>query len=395
MIDVVLRAGRERSIDRRHPWVMSGSVARAPGQAEGGEWARVLSSDGRTLGFGHYSPASQIRVRLLCFGESEPPEGLIEARISEAIKRRASDRMLEGTNAVRLINSEGDGLPGLIADRFAGVVVVKMTTAGMIARREIIARGLERWSDATIGIERADPSTEKLEGVAGQDAVLWGAEPPEELWIDERGRRYLVDVRHGQKTGFYLDQREARDLTERIASDRTVVDLFSHTGGFAIAAARGGARSVTVVESSQEALALARRNLAENAPNLSAELVQADVHRFLRERTDRWDLLIVDPPPLAKRKKDVERAARAYKDALLFAIQRANADALMLAFTCSQHVGSNLFRKIVFGASLDAKRSLQVLGELGAPSDHPVSIDHPEGAYLFGLYLRVIGASGA
>jgi 23S rRNA (cytosine1962-C5)-methyltransferase len=145
-----------------------------------------------------------------------------------------------------------------------------------------------------------------------------------------------------------------------------------------------------VVESSQDALILARKNLTENAPNLSAELVQEDVHRFLRERNDRWDLLIVDPPPLAKRKKDVDRAARAYKDVVLYSLHRAAPSALMLAFSCSQHVGADLFRKIVFGASLDAKRSLQVLGELGAPSDHPVSIDHPEGAYLFGLFLRVI-----
>jgi 23S rRNA (cytosine1962-C5)-methyltransferase len=390
MMDVVLRPGRERSVERRHPWVLSGSVASAPEDAAPGDWVRVVSAAGRTLGFGHWSPSSQIRVRMLSFEEKAPSDALIEARIAQAVKWRASDARLERTDAIRLINAEGDGLPGLIADRFAGVVVVKLTAAGMIARRPVIARALERWSGAPFGIERADPSTEKLEGVPGSDAVLWGGEPPQELWIEERGRRYSVDVQHGQKTGFYLDQRDARDLTQQIAGDRTMVDLYSHTGGFAVAGARGGARSITLVESSKDALALARKNLTENAPNLSAELVQDDVHRFLRERSDRWDLLIVDPPPLAKRKKDVDRAARAYKDVVLYALHRAAKDALMLAFSCSQHVGADLFRKIVFGASLDARRSLQVLGELGAPSDHPVSIDHPEGAYLFGLFLRVI-----
>jgi 23S rRNA (cytosine1962-C5)-methyltransferase len=390
MIDVELRPGRERSVERRHPWVMSGSIASVSEEGPPGVWVRVKSAKGATLGFGHWSPHSQIRVRMLSLGETEPGDGLIDARVTQAIDRRARDPLLSGTNAVRLINAEGDGLPGLVADRFDEVVVVKLTTAGMIERRDRIAKALERCG-AKFGVERADASTEKLEGVAGRDGTLWGGEAPEGLWIEENGRRYLVDVRRGQKTGFYLDQRDARDLAMRIARDRNALDLYSHTGGFAVACARGGARSITVVESSKDALVLAEKNLHANAPDLAPELVQADVHRFLRERTESWDLLIVDPPPLAKRKKDVERAARAYKDAILHALQRAAPNAALLVFSCSQHVGADLFRKIVFGASLDAERSVQVVGELGAPSDHPVSIDHPEGAYLFGLHLRVIG----
>jgi 23S rRNA (cytosine1962-C5)-methyltransferase len=212
------------------------------------------------------------------------------------------------------------------------------------------------------------------------------------VWIDERGRRYGVDLVHGQKSGFYLDQRDARDLVERLARGRRVLDLFSYTGGFAVAAARGGASAVTLVDSSSAALAAAEQNLAANGPGIAAaptvRLVEEDGFRFVRQDDAGYDLLVLDPPPLAKRKTDVQRAARAHKDVLLFALRRAAPGAFVLAFSCSHAIDATLFRQIVFGASLDAGRSVQVLAALGAPSDHPVSIDHPEGAYLTGLLLR-------
>lgn len=388
MIDIVLQPGRDRSLRRRHPWVLSGAVARVDGEATAGAWVRVQSAEGETLGYGHWSPASQIRVRMLSFGKDAPDDGMLAARIEAAVARRAADPLLAGSDAVRLVNSEGDGLPGLVADRYGELVVVRLSTAGMDARRELLAGALRTATGAAAGFERPDAAAARREGMAAQQAPLWGAAPAAPVSIDERGRRYWVDATAGQKTGFYLDQRDARDLVQRLAGGRRVLDLFAYTGGFAVAAAQGGAAAVTLVDSSVEALAIAERNFEPWLVSLPLRLERDDVFRFIRQDTGRYDLLIVDPPPLARRQADADRAARAYKDVLLGALRLAAPDALLLAFSCSHHVGPDLFRKIAFGASLDAGRPLSVLAELGAPSDHPVSLDHPEGRYLSGLLLR-------
>jgi 23S rRNA (cytosine1962-C5)-methyltransferase len=385
--DVFLQPGRDRSLRRRHPWVLSGSVARVEGEPEAGAWVRVLSAEGEPLGVGHWSPSSQIRVRLVTFGKEAADDAWLEARIAAAVARRRPPRVAD-TDGVRLVNAEGDGLPGLVADRYGDVLVVRLSSAGMAARRELVADALRRASGAGAGFERADAPALRREGVAPREGALWGAAPAGPVEIHEHGRRYAVDVVRGQKTGFYLDQRDARDLVERLAAGRRALDLFAYTGGFAAAAARGGAASVTLVESSAEALALARENLARNAPAVSARFEQTDAFEFVRAPGERFELLVVDPPPLARRQADVTRASRAYKDVVLHALRRAEPGAWLLAFACSHHVGPDLFRKICFGASLDAGRPLRVLGELGAPADHPVALDHPEGRYLTGLWLE-------
>jgi 23S rRNA (cytosine1962-C5)-methyltransferase len=386
--DVVLLPGRDRSLRRRHPWVLSGAIARVDGAPDPGAWVRVVSAEGEPLGCGHWSPASQIRVRLLAFGKETAGDELVAERIARAVARRAADPLLADTDAVRLVNAEGDGLPGLVADRYADLVVVRLATAGMDARRALVADALRRATGAAAGFERPDAAAARREGMAAHQGPLWGAAPAAAVAVTERGRRYHVDAVAGQKTGFYLDQRDARDLAERLARGRRVLDLFAYTGGFAVAAARGGAAGLTVVDSSAEALAGARRNLEPWAASLPLRLERDDAFRFVRRDDGRYDLLVVDPPPLARRAGDVERAARAYKDALLGALRLAAPDALLLAFSCSHHVGPALFRKIAFGASLDAGRPLAVLAELGTPSDHPVALDHPEGRYLTGLLLR-------
>ncbi|MCZ7620358.1 MAG: class I SAM-dependent rRNA methyltransferase [Myxococcota bacterium] len=388
MIDVVLHPGRDRSVRRRHPWVLSGAVARASGDAAPGAWVRVQSAEGETLGFGHWSPASQIRVRMLAFGKDAPEDGLLAERIAAAVARRAADPLLADTDSVRLVNSEGDGLPGLIADRYGDLVTVRLSTAGMDARRALVADALRAATGAAAGFERPDAAAARREGMAAHQAPLWGAAPAELIAIHERGRRYWVDAGGGQKTGFYLDQRDARDLVQRVAQGRRVLDLFAYTGAFAAAAAQGGAAAATVVDRSSEALAIAERNFEPWLTSLPLRLECDDVFRFIRREDARYDLVIVDLPPLARRQADADRAARAYKDALLGALHLTAPDALLLAFSCSHHVGPDLFRKVVFGASLDAGRPLTVLAELGAPSDHPVSLDHPEGRYLSGLLLR-------
>jgi len=392
MLEMTLKKGRERSVLRRHPWVLSGAVGQLRGEATPGAWTKVCAAGGRVLGYGHYSPESSIRVRMLALGEAEPAEDLLSARIEAAIARRRDHPLLGGTDALRLVNAEGDGLPGLTVDRFAGVAVVRMTSAGMELRRDEIVEALQAHSGAAAGYERADGHAARREGIAQREGALWGEAPVAPVAIDERGRGYEVDVVRGQKTGFYLDQRDARDLVQTLAEGRSMLDLFSYTGGFGVAAARGGAREVVLADSSKPALAQAERHVRANAPECAVELHEGDAFEYARaiaREPGRFDLLVVDPPPLARHRAAAEKAGRAYKDVLLHAFRAAAPGAFVLAFSCSYHVGPELFRKVAFGAALDAGREVQVLGALGAPADHPVSIDHPEGQYLFGLLMQL------
>jgi 23S rRNA (cytosine1962-C5)-methyltransferase len=388
VIDVFLKPDRDRSVRRRHPWLLSGAIDRTSADAEPGAWARVVAADGETLGYGHWSPHSQIRVRLIGFGATEPGDAAIAERIAAAVARRGADALVGDTDAVRLVNSEGDWLPGLVVDRYADVLVVRLATAGMHVRRALVVDALRSATDAASALERPDASAARREGIPVQQGPLWGDVPKDPIAIRERARAYRVDVAAGQKTGFYLDQRDARDLVQSLAAGRRVLDLFAYTGGFGVAAAHGGATSLTLVESSEEALALAGQHLEPWRDVVPTRLERGDAFRFLRHESAAWDLFVIDPPPLARRAGDAMQASRAYKDLLLGALRHAAPGAYVLTFSCSHHVGPELFRKIAFGASLDAGRPVQVLRELGAPSDHPVALDHPEGRYLTGLLLR-------
>jgi len=390
MREVVLQPGRDRSVRRRHPWLLSGSVAREPGAVAHGELVRVRSAEGEVLGHGDYSPRSQLRVRLVAFGKDEPPADWLERRLADALARRASDPLLSGSDGIRLANAEGDGLPGLVVDRYAEVCVLRASTAAMAARRDGIVRWLEASAGARAVVARDDASAARREGFTPAEGLLAGALASGTVEIREHGRVYEVDVLRGQKTGFYLDQRDARSRVEALAEGRRVLDLFCFTGGFAAAAARGGAASLTLVDSSEPALAVARRHVERNrrSQGLAARFVHGDAFEAARALGERFDLVVVDPPPLARRSADVPRASRAYKDAFLHALRVAAPGAWLLFFRCSHHVSADLLRKIAFGASLDAGRPLQVAGEFSAPSDHPVSLDHPEGDYLSGLLLR-------
>ena len=389
VLDLVLKPGREKAMLRRHPWVLSGAIADVgSGDSAPGAWARVLSSRGRVLGYGDYSPASNIRVRMLSFGPDAPADGFLGGRIAEAVARRTGDPLVGDTNAVRLVNAEGDGLPGLTVDRYDDVAVVKLTTAGMVARRDAIASAIREATGVGAGFERTDLATARREGLATHQGMLWGELAGGPIPIRERDRHFRVDVEAGQKTGFYLDQRDSRDLVSTLARGKRVLDLFSYTGGFAVAAARAEAVHVSLVDSSGPALERAREHLAENAPGCPASFEKANAFEALRAAREVWDLLVLDPPPLARRRADVTRASRAYKDLLLHGLAHAAPGARILVFACSHHVSLDLFAKIVFGAALDAGRPLRALRQLGAPADHPVSVDHPQGRYLTGLLLE-------
>jgi 23S rRNA (cytosine1962-C5)-methyltransferase len=389
MKTVVLHEGRDRSVRRRHPWLLSGAIARVEGAPEAGEAVAVRSAEGEVLAHGHFEPGSQIRVRLLAFGKEPEEEGALALRVAAAVARRDADPLLAGTDALRLVNAEGDRLPGLVVDRYAGVLVVRPSTSGMLRRVEAIGAALRGATGASAALLRPDAVSLRRAGVDAGDATLWGEAPDAPVAIVERGRRFRVDVRQGQKTGFYLDQRDARDLVATLAPGRRVLDAFAYTGGFAVAALQGGAAHVALIESSQSALALAREHVAFAQGR--AECRADNAFEVLHAGIEDVDLVILDPPPLARRKDDVKRAARAYKDLLLHAFAGPRPGRLVLAFACSHHVGPELFGKIAFGAALDAGRPVSVLRELCAPSDHPVSLDHPEGRYLTGLLLRVDG----
>ncbi len=376
---VVLRRGRERSVALGHPWVLSGSVLRVEGEPAAGDVVALHDESGAVLGFGDFDPDAQIRVRIIAFGKDEPDESAwLEARLGAALGLRRDHPLLAGTDALRLAHAEADGLPGLVIDRYADFLSLRVGTRAMARRAEQIAEITRRITGASAAWLRSD-------GAPGR--ALFGSVPDAPIEIRESDRRYRVDLKHGQKTGFYLDQRDARALFAMLARGARALDLFAHTGGFACAALAGGAREVTAVESSQQAIELARAN----APG--AELVTEDVNEYLRRERRTFDLIAVDPPPFAKKKRDVAAACRAYKDLNLRAFARAAEGAHVLTFSCSHHVEPELFRKVVFGAALDAHREVQVLGELRAPPDHPVSIRHPQGEYLKGLLLRVGGAA--
>jgi 23S rRNA (cytosine1962-C5)-methyltransferase len=352
------------------------------GDPEPGDTVQVLDSQGDRLGLGDFDPGSQIRVRIhsLGPGDLDPDESWLPARIEAALDWRGRHPSLRYTDAVRLVHSEGDDLPGLSVDRYADWLVVKLTTPGMQRRAERIGEILVRLTGATGAWLRGQDAREP--GKPSRE--LFGSVPEEPVAIHERGRSYWVDLRHGQKTGFYLDQREARDLFAELAPGRRALDLFSYTGGFAVAALRAGAREVVAVESSPAAHTL----LCRNAPE--AEAVLADVAEFLRKDQRSFDLIALDPPPFARRKRDVARASRAYKDLQLWALRHAAPDAHLLSFSCSHHMTPELFRKVAFSAAEDTGAKLQLLGTLGAPPDHPTALNHPQGEYLTGLLLRVV-----
>ncbi len=380
---LVLKPERSRPVELHHPWVLSGSVARVEGDPEPGATVSVVSAAGVTLGIGDYDPSSQIRVRIHTFGnaDADPDEKWLGERLRLAVRWREGHPELGETDALRLVHAEGDGLPGLVVDRYADCLVLKAGTPAMVHRADRIARDLA----AATGVRRAG-----LRGNAGgpdarvEARALLGEPPETATSIDERGRRYHVDLRRGQKTGFYLDQRDARDLVRKLAVGGLVLDLYAYSGGFSVAALQGGARGVVAVESSSPALEL----LELNAPE--AERVKADVGEFLRDDERRFDLIVCDPPPLARRQRDVRAACGAYKDMNMAALRRAADGAHMLTFTCSHHIDADLFRKVIFGAAEDAGANLQVLSALGAAPDHPVSLRHPQGEYLKGLLLRVV-----
>jgi 23S rRNA (cytosine1962-C5)-methyltransferase len=390
---LVLKAGREKSLLRRHPWIFSGAVERVTGAPATGETVLVRDAQGRFLAYAAYSPQSQIRARAWSFDQADAIDAdFMAERVRRAVAYRA--RVLPAqVDGCRLIHGESDGMPGLVVDRYGDTAVMQCSSAAAEPWRDAVAAALLRHAGCRRVYERSDAEVRRLEGLAERVGVVLGDEPPDAIRIREDGIAFLVDVRGGQKTGFFLDQRDNRRLVGETAKGGRVLDVFSYTGGFTLAALAGGAAGVTAIDSSAAALECARTNVAASGFGRDAvEWLQGDAFALLRrlhEQGRRFDLVVLDPPKFAPTEKHAARAARAYKDVNLWAFRLLRPGGTLFTFSCSGGIARALFQSIVAGAALDAGVQGRIVRPLSAAADHPVALAFPEGEYLKGLMVRV------
>ena len=393
LASVTLQPGRDKSIAQWHPWVFDGSVALVEGAPAAGDTVMLHASDGAALASAAWSPESKIRARVWSFDPHENIDAaFFKSRVETAV--RARDKLLDAShNACRLIHGESDRLPGFVADRYHDVVVVQILAAGAERWRDAVIEALAQTTGCAAIYERSDVDVRTLEGLLPREGPIRGT-APQRVEIVEDSLRYVVDVAHGQKTGFYLDQRDNRKRLRAIASNRDVLNCFCYSGGFTVAALAGGAKSVLSIDSSGEALALARENVALNGFDVArTEWRDADVFtelRKLRDAARSFDMIVLDPPKFAPTAQHAEKATRGYKDINLLALKLLRPGGLLATFSCSGGISAELFQKIVAGAALDARSYAVVVEHFGASADHPVALNFPQGEYLKGLLVRKI-----
>jgi 23S rRNA (cytosine1962-C5)-methyltransferase len=391
---LTLKPGRERSLLRRHPWIFSGAVQRVDAGVESGATLDILSSNGQFLARGFYSPVSQIRARVWTFQDNPVDEAFFRERIRLALALRRTFDVSADTDAVRLVYAESDGLPGLIVDRYADVLVMQCLTAGVEAWRGLLADILLEETGLSTIYERSDADTRELEGLPSRVGLLRGALTSSLFPITEWGLKFNVDLASGHKTGFYLDQRSNRRQVRSLARGREVLDCFCYTGGFSANALQGGAESVLAVDASAEALGMAQDNIRLNGLPLDRfHALEADVFLALRKFRDEarsFDMVILDPPKFAPTAAQVEKASRGYKDINLLAFKLLRPGGLLVTFSCSGGVDAGLFQKIVASAALDAGAQASIVQHLFQDADHPVALNFPEGAYLKGLVCHKV-----
>ncbi|MBX3658521.1 MAG: class I SAM-dependent methyltransferase [Ramlibacter sp.] len=390
MKTIRLKEGKERSLQRRHPWIFDSAIAR--GGADPGETVRVESSSGQFLAWAAFSPSSRIRARVWSFDEAQRIDApFLIATCDRAI--RARDRFDIQSDGRRLIHGESDGLPGLIVDRYGDTLVAQFLGSGVERWKGVIADGLLRLTGLSRLYERSDASSRSLEGLPPVTGWLRG-EGPTELTLREHGWSLTLDVATGHKTGFYLDQRDSRrkfaDATRRLGFQK-VLNCYCYTGGFTVAALAGGAGHVTSIDSSGPALERAATHVrlngfdADRATFLDAD-VNASLRRFIEEGR-RFDAIVLDPPKLAPTAAHAERAARAYKDINRLAFKLLEPGGVLFTYSCSGGISADLFHKIVASAGLDAGVDGYIGERLGGAPDHPMTINFPEGEYLKGLVV--------
>ena len=387
---VVVKKGGLKSLAQGHPWVYAQSVARVEGRARPGEVVRLVDAEDRFLAWAWFNPQSYIRARLLERREEvEPDLAWLERRLAEAVERRRG-LAESGHGAYRLVNAEADGLPGLIVDRYGPGLTLQALSAGAESVKHQVAGWLETGLAPEWIWERSDQEVRRLEGLEPATGPLLGR-PPERLRVDEPGCAYWVEPTAGQKTGFFLDQRDNRRLVAGLAAGREMLDCFCYSGGFALRGLLAGAARATLVDSSAQALALAQENLALNGVRERAQLVRANVFNQLRAYRDegrRFGLIVLDPPKLAPNRASLAKAARAYKDVNMMALRLLPPGGLLATFSCSAAMDRQSFWEVLTWAAEDAGARLQVLHQLSQPADHPALLGFAESQYLKGLVLR-------
>lgn len=388
---IVLKKGREPSVLRKHPWVFSGAIQQLTGNILDGHWVKVCDSKGGTLGFGHFQNGS-IAVRMLLFGEEQPTDNFWKEKIDQAIAlRHAVGLPSDKTNAFRLIHGEGDGLPGLIVDYYAGVAVIQAHSAGMHNDREQITKALKDvLGDQLSAIYYKSRAT--LPGKIKDDqpdGYLLGMSVVPHV-IHEHQNKFFVDWESGQKTGFFLDQRENRKLLGDFSKGKNVLNTFCYTGGFSVYALRAGASLVHSVDASEKAIDITRKNIDLNGyDSQQHECTAIDTFEFLKNKQGLYDLIVLDPPAFAKHRDARHQAVKGYQRLNAEAMKAIRPGGIIFTFSCSQVVDKQLFYDTVTSAAIQAEREVKVLHLLSQPSDHPVSMNHPEGEYLKGLVLYV------
>jgi 23S rRNA (cytosine1962-C5)-methyltransferase len=385
---IVLHPGRDAPVRAGHPWIYSRAIAAGLEGAAPGEPVRVEAAGGTYVAAGYCNPRTPIAVRVLTLVDEPVDHALVGRRVEEALALRRAVLPVALT-AYRVLNAEGDRLPGVVVDRYGDFLVCQFLTAGAARLADaVVAVVVERLGPRGV-FERSEGAVRAEEGLAGARGVLAGEPPPARIVIDEAGDRYLVDVEHGQKTGFFLDQRQSRAQVRALARGRRVLNAFAYTGAFSVAAARAGAAEVVSVDTSRPALALAEAAWVENGLDPAAgRVVVGDVFEFLRATSERFDLIILDPPPFVRRRRDLSSGLRGYKDVNLQAFRRLQPGGWLLTSSCSQHLTRDGFRQVVAAAAADAGRPARVVMEAGHPPDHPIALAHPEGAYLKTLLLQ-------
>ena len=387
--EITLKKGREAALLRGHPWVFSGAIGAIKGAPTEGDIVLAKDSAGKSLALGFYNPRTDIAFRVLTSNcDQVISAGFWQDRLKSACKLRQGI-INEQTDAYRLVNAEGDGFPGLIADVYGSTLVVSITTAGMEKQKGHILNALISQLEPARIYEHSHGRSRTLEGLEESEGFVYGDNQSAAVQIRENGLTFEVDFIGGQKTGFFLDQRINREKLGSLSGNANVLNCFSYTGAFSVYCATGGAKRVVSLDTSDAACVAAAKNLRLNGFSPDTHpVIAADVFDYLRSMQENFDLIILDPPAFAKTKRDVARATRGYKEINLQAIRHLVPGGILATFSCSNFMEEDLFYKIVQGAARDAGADLQLLSRLEAGPDHPIGLDHPEGRYLKGLLVR-------
>jgi len=394
MPTIRLKKNRDKSLLNRHPWVFSGAIDAISGQIDSGQTVDIISANGTWLAKGAFSPQSQIAVRIWSFDQDEEIEAdFFRNRISRAILARTLPGTQQNFSACRLIHSESDGLPGVIIDQYADFLVCQFLSAGAEYWKDTIVSFLNELVPCKGIYDRSDSDVREKEGLPLRTGVLSGDAPPDLVEITDGRHRFLMDIKSGHKTGFYLDQRQNRFLVAQYLRDKKTLDCFCYTGGFSIAALAAGAAMVTSLDASAAALDLLRKNIALNGLDSSKSILEeGNVSQMLRRYRDagrQFDAIILDPPKFIHSRNQVDKAGRAYKDINMMAMKLLAPGGILATFSCSQPMSAEMFQKTIAFASVDAKRNVQILSRMHQAPDHPVALNFPEAEYLKGIICRV------